>query len=232
MEFIKVKTYEEMSRKAADIILSQISEKKDSVLGLATGSTPVGTYRILSGENADFSLVKTVNLDEYCGLSGDNEQSYRCFMNKNLFNNINIDLKNTYVPNGKSEDEEQECKRYDKIIEGLGGVDLQILGIGVNGHIGFNEPGDSFENHTHIVNLNEQTIKSNSRFFEREEDVPKRAITMGIGSIVSAKKILLLANGEAKKDILHKALYGEITPLVPASILQKHNNLTVIFSEE
>ena len=232
MEFIKVKTYEEMSRKAADIILSQISEKKDSVLGLATGSTPVGTYRILSQENADFSLVKTVNLDEYCGLSGDNDQSYRYFMNKNLFNNINIDLKNTYVPNGKSEDEALECKRYDEIIESLGGVDLQILGIGVNGHIGFNEPGSSFESHTHIVGLNEQTIKSNSRFFDSEEEVPKRAVTMGIGSILSAKKILLLANGAAKKDILNKALYGEITPLVPASVLQKHNNLTVIYSEE
>lgn len=236
MEFIRVKTYAQLSERAAQIILAQIEKKPESVLGLATGSTPVGTYNELikayeSGK-ADFSNVKTVNLDEYCGLSGDNGQSYRYFMNKHLFDKVNINKANTNIPDGTAADLEKECERYDSVIEALGGIDLQILGIGVNGHIGFNEPSDEFSHKTHVVELDEKTRISNSRFFEKMSDVPDKAVTVGTETIMSAEKILLLANGEAKKDIIEKAVHGEITPRVPASILQKHKNLTVIFSEE
>lgn len=235
MQFIKVETYKELSEKAAGIILDQIREKPDSVLGLATGSTPVGTYDELvkaynSGE-ADFSRVKSVNLDEYCGLDEENDQSYRYFMNKHLFDKINIDKNNANVPSGIAEDFDAECEKYDELVRSLGGIDLQILGIGVNGHIGFNEPSDEFSGGTHIVELDARTRLSNSRFFESMDEVPTHAITMGVGTIMSAKKILLLANGEAKREIIEKAVHGEVTPNVPASILQNHENLTVIFSE-
>ncbi len=236
MEFIKASTYEQMSKKAAEIILGQLSEKEDSVLGLATGSTPVGTYdeliKAYDSGKADFSKVRTVNLDEYCGLSGDNDQSYRYFMNKHLFDKVNIDKANTNIPDGMADDLDKECERYDKVVESLGGIDLQILGIGVNGHIGFNEPSDEFSHGTHVVKLDEKTRISNSRFFEKMDDVPDKAITVGIETIMSAKKIILLANGEKKRDIIEKAVHGEITPNVPASILQRHKNLTVIFSEK
>ncbi len=235
MEFIKVKTYEELSKKAAEIILAQIKQKPDCVLGLATGSTPVGTYdeliKAYNDGKADFSKIKSVNLDEYCGLPETNDQSYRYFMNEHLFDKVNIDKSNTNVPNGTADDFDLECKRYDKVVESLGGIDLQILGIGVNGHIGFNEPSDKFSCGTHTVTLDERTRNSNARFFEKMSDVPTKAITMGIETIMSAKKILLLANGDAKKDIIEKAVHGEITPNVPASILQKHDDLIVIFSE-
>ncbi len=235
MEIIKVKTYEELSTIAADIIAKQIKEKPDCVLGLATGSSPVGTYRKLAemckaGE-LDFSKVKSVNLDEYVGLPEDNDQSYRYFMNDNLFNHVNIDKANTYVPGGCAEDMEAECKKYDAKIEELGGIDLQLLGIGRNGHIGFNEPADTFSEGTHVVNLTESTIEANSCFFASKEDVPTKAVTMGIGTIMTAKKILLVANGPYKKDIVEAAFRGEITPLVPASILQKHSDVTIIYSE-
>lgn len=235
MRIIKASDYNEMSRCAANIIAAQITLKPDSVLGLATGSTPIGTYKLLvkgyQQGNLDFSKVKSVNLDEYCGLDGSHDQSYRYFMNTNLFNHVNIDMANTNVPNGIATDLEQECKRYDRLIEELGGVDLQLLGIGHNGHIGFNEPNEFFDKATHVVELKQSTIDANSRFFEKIEDVPKRAITMGIKSIMSARKILLVA-GADKKDIIERALFGPITPQVPASVLQFHNDLIVVVSEK
>ena len=236
MKFIKVKNYEELSKIAANIISAQITLKPDSVLGLATGATPIGTYKALINKNqngdVDFSKVKTINLDEYVGLSVDNPQSYRYFMDNNLFNHINIDKNNTFVPNGNIKDVENSTQDYDNLVENMGGIDLQLLGIGVDGHIGFNEPDSCFTKSTHIVNLDESTIEANSRFFTCKEDVPKRAITLGMACIMAAKKILLIANGENKKEILEKAIYGDIRPQVPASILQLHNDVTVIYSEE
>lgn len=236
MEFIKVKTYAELSEITAKMIIEQVNSKPDSVLGLATGSTPVGTYKKLieayKEGKVDFAKVKSVNLDEYCGITEDNDQSYRYFMNTNLFDSINIDKANTYVPCGMVEDFEAEAKRYDGVIAQVGPIDIQILGIGNNGHIGFNEPADKFSEGTNVVNLTETTINANARFFERIEDVPTKAITMGVKSIMDAKKIILIASGQGKKDIVEKAVYGEVTPMVPASILQKHDNVTVIFSEE
>ena len=235
MQFITTKTYEELSEKAAAIIASQVIMKPDCVLGLATGSSPVGTYKnlIKACENGtvDFSNVISVNLDEYVGLDGSSDQSYRYFMNENLFKGINIKPENTYVPNGKAADLKAEGEAYDARIKEFGGIDLQLLGIGVDGHIGFNEPDEFFTKETHEVVLDESTIKANARFFEKESDVPRTAITMGMMSIMQAKKILLVANGAAKKDILEKAFFGPIDPKVPASILQLHPDVTVIFSE-
>ncbi len=236
MNFIKVKTYDELSEKAADLIAAQVMEKPNCVLGLATGSSPVGAYRRLAercraGE-LDFSGVTSVNLDEYLGLAGTHDQSYRYFMQTNLFDHINIKTENTYVPNGCAEDAAVEGTEYDARIERLGGIDLQLLGIGLDGHIGFNEPADAFTKETHAVDLHESTITANARFFESEADVPRRAITMGMGSIMNAKKVLLIASGPAKKEILEKSFYGPITPWVPASILQLHPDVTVIYSEE
>lgn len=236
MKLINVDTYEKMSRRAANIISAQVILKPDSVLGLATGSTPLGTYKQLINWNRkgdiDFSQVVTVNLDEYVGLDSSNNQSYRYFMNKNFFEHININMNNTFVPNGCASDLEGECKRYDENIARLGGIDLQLLGIGHDGHIGFNEPDKYFVKNTHIVDLHESTVKANSRFFNSENEVPKRAITMGMVSIMQAKKILLIASGKAKRDILEKALWGPITPEIPASILQLHPDITVIYSED
>ena len=235
MKFYKVENYEQLSQKAADIIASQVILKPDCVLGLATGSSPVGAYTKLAEKcskgELDFSAVTTVNLDEYVGLDGTNDQSYRYFMNDNLFNKINIDINNTNVPNGCAADLDAECKRYDKLIEDLGGIDLQLLGIGVDGHIGFNEPCGEFIKPTNHVTLDPSTIEANARFFESIDDVPKTAVTMGMGGIMSAKKVLLVANGAAKKAIVEKAFFGPIDPKVPASILQLHPNVTVIFSE-
>ncbi len=235
MKFITVKTYDELSILAADIIAEVVKTKKNAVLGLATGSSPVGAYKKLAEYNAkgelDFSSVTSVNLDEYEGLDGSNDQSYRYFMNENLFKNINIDVNKTYVPNGCASDLVEEGKNYDALIENLGGIDIQLLGIGLDGHIGFNEPDDVFTKETHPVELDPSTIEANARFFESIDDVPTRAITMGMGGIMSAKKVLLIANGAAKKDIVEKAFNGPITPKVPASILQLHPDVTVIFSE-
>lgn len=235
MKFITVETYEKMSRQAANIISAQVIIKPESVLGLATGSTPLGTYKQLinwyNKGDIDFSSVTTVNLDEYVGLDAENEQSYRYFMNHNFFDRINISINNTFVPNGCAADLAGEGRRYDEHIAELGGIDLQLLGIGLDGHIGFNEPDKYFVKSTHVVNLHESTIKANSRFFANEEDVPKRAITMGMVSIMQAKKILLIANGKAKREILEKAFYGPITPEIPASVLQLHPDITVIYSE-
>ena len=236
MKFITVDTYEKLSRQAANIISAQVILKPDSVLGLATGSSPLGTYKQLiewyEKGDIDFSKVTSVNLDEYVGLDGTNDQSYRYFMNKNFFEHINIHINNTFVPNGCAVDLASEGKRYDEHIAELGGIDLQLLGIGLDGHIGFNEPDKYFVKSTHVVDLHESTIKANSRFFANIDEVPKRAITMGMVSIMQAKKILLIASGKEKRDILEKAFYGPITPEIPASILQLHPDITVIYSEK
>ena len=229
------KDYNDVSRKAANIMSAQIIMKPDSVIGLSTDSKTVGMYKQLvewyKKGDLDFAKVTSVNLDEYKGLSGDNDQSYRYFMNTNLFDHVNIDKTKTYVPNGLEEDSEKACTDYNAIIRSVGGVDMQLLGIGGNGHIGFNEPGEAFEKETHCVNLTESTIKANARFFASMDEVPKQAYTMGIKSIMSAKKILLIATGEAKADALYKSLYGPITPNVPASILQLHPDVTVVADE-
>mgnify|MGYP002615236286 FL=1 len=236
MVLYQAKDYKDMSRKAANIISAQVIMKPNAVLGLATGSTPVGAYEQLvewyNKGDIDFSQVTSVNLDEYKGLSGDNDQSYRYFMNTNLFDHVNIDKTKTYVPNGLEEDSEKACADYNEIIRSVGGIDMQLLGIGGNGHIGFNEPGAAFEKETHCVDLTESTIKANARFFESMDDVPKQAYTMGIKNIMAAKKILLIATGEAKADALYKSLYGPITPNVPASILQLHPDVTVVADED
>lgn len=236
MRFIEVENYEQLSKMAANIIAAQVTLKPDSVLGLATGSSPVGTYKELIKKNQngdiDFSSVKSINLDEYIGLDGDNDQSYRYFMNDNLFNHINIDKANTFVPSGIAEDIEKECDAYDNIIASFGGIDLQLLGIGLDGHIGFNEPDDCFTKATHKVSLDESTIEANARFFASKDLVPRAAVTMGMGGIMGAKRVLLVANGENKKEILEKAFFGPITPEVPASILQLHSDVTVIYSKK
>jgi glucosamine-6-phosphate deaminase len=235
MNFITVESYDELSKKAANIIAAQVVTKPDSVLGLATGSSPLGTYKKLaeycSNGDVDFSNVTSVNLDEYVGLEGSNDQSYRYFMNENLFKHINIDINKTYVPSGCADDLVKEGERYDNLIAELGGIDLQLLGIGLDGHIGFNEPDEVFIKETHPVKLDESTIEANARFFASKDDVPTEAITMGMQAIMQAKKVLLIANGKNKKEILEKAFFGPITPYVPASILQLHPNLTVIYSE-
>ncbi|MBE6584457.1 MAG: glucosamine-6-phosphate deaminase [Ruminococcaceae bacterium] len=235
MNFIKVNTYDELSCKAAALICSQVVMKPDCVLGLATGSSPLGAYAKMAQKckdgEVDFSRVKSINLDEYVGLDGQHDQSYRYFMNNNLFKHINIDINNTHVPNGCATDVDAECKAYDALIESVGGIDLQLLGIGLDGHIGFNEPDSYFEKTTHKVELDPSTIDANARFFASRDDVPTTAITMGMGGIMSAKKVLLIANGKGKKDIVEKAFFGPITPAVPASILQLHPDLTVIYSE-
>ena len=232
MKIYKAKDYKDMSRKAANIISAQVIMKPNCVLGLATGSTPIGTYDQLvewyNKGDLDFSEVTTVNLDEYKGLPRTNDQSYYYFMHQHLFDRVNIDPERTNVPNGMEPDAEKECGRYEELIRSLGGVDLQLLGLGHNGHIGFNEPGEAFEKETHCVDLTESTIEANKRFFEKEEDVPRQAYTMGIGTIMRAKKILLVASGEGKADIIAKAFTGPITPEVPASILQLHNDVTVV----
>ena len=236
MRIINVKNYQQLSRKAANIISAQVILKPDCVLGLATGSSPVGTYKQLiewyNKGDIDFSEVTTVNLDEYVGLCESDEQSYRRFMQENLFDHVNIRRENTFVPDGLADDLAEECAAYDARIRRLGGIDLQLLGIGFDGHIGFNEPSDVFDKATHVVDLHESTIKANSRFFASEADVPRQAISMGMVSIMQARKILLIANGQGKKEILGKALYGPVTPQLPASLLQLHNDVTVIFSEE
>ncbi len=236
MKFIKVDTYQKLSRDAAAIIAAEVIHKPGCVLGLATGSSPEGIYAQLiewyKNGDIDFSGVTSVNLDEYIGLDGSHDQSYRYFMQNKLFNHINIKPENTHVPNGCAEDFETECERYDTMIADMGGIDLQLLGIGLDGHIGFNEPDKYFEKSTHLVDLHESTIKANARFFASEDEVPRKAITMGMMSIMQSKKVLLIANGAAKKEILEKAFFGPITPEVPASILQLHSDLTVIYSEK
>ena len=221
MQIYRAKDYEDMSRKAANIIASQVVLKPDCVLGLATGSTPIGAYKNLVEKyeqgDLDFSQVTTVNLDEYKGLPRENDQSYYYFMHKHLFDHVNIKPENIHIPNGNPENLEEECKKYDKLIEAKGGIDLQVLGIGQNAH---------------KVKLDEETIKANSRFFENEEDVPKYAISMGIKTIMLAKKIILLASGKNKAEAIYKAVYGSVRPDAPASILQLHQDVVVIVDKD
>ena len=235
MKVIKVKNYEELSRTAATIIAGVILSKPDCILGLATGSSPVGTYDQLAAMYEegilDFSHVKSVNLDEYVGLDGSNDQSYRYFMNKNLFSRVNIDIKNTYVPDGTNPDTEVCCEAYNTLLKNIGAADLQLLGMGHNGHIGFNEPGQGFETGTHCVDLQESTIEANKRFFASATDVPRQAYTMGIKTIMQAKKILVVVSGEDKAEIVKKAFFGPVIPGVPASILQMHNDVILVGDE-
>ena len=232
MRIVKTTDYKDMSRKAANIISAQIIAKPDCVLGLATGSTPIGTYEKLVKRykkgDLDFSQVRTVNLDEYKGLTRDNDQSYYYFMHEHLFNHVNIPEESTNVPDGTASDGDSECVRYEALIRELGGQDLQLLGLGHNGHIGFNEPSDSCAKTTHCVDLQERTIEANKRFFASADDVPKQAYTMGIGTIMQAKKILIIASGEDKADIIRDAFFGPVTPRVPASILQFHPDVTLV----
>ena len=236
MKLTVTNSYEKLSELAAEYIAAQVILKPDSVLGLATGSSPVGVYNCLVEKFnkgcLDFSDVISINLDEYVGLDGSHEQSYRYFMQDHLFNYVNIKPENTFVPNGCASDLAAECSEYDARVTRLGGIDLQLLGIGPDGHIGFNEPDDHFTAETHVVDLLPSTIEANSRFFSSIDEVPKQAVSMGMGSIMKAKKILLIANGKAKKDVLMEALNGKITPNLPASLLQLHRDVTVIFSEE
>lgn len=235
MNIIRAKDYQDMSRKAANIISAQIIMKPDCVLGLATGSTPVGTYRQLiewyEKGDLDFSRVSTVNLDEYRGLTHIDPQSYYYFMQENLFDHVNIDKTATHVPDGTNPDAADACVKHEQIIKSLGGIDLQLLGLGNNGHIGFNEPGAAFEKETHLVDLAESTIRANARFFTSIDEVPKQAYTMGIRTIMQAKKILVVVSGEGKADIVSRAFFGPVTPEVPASILQMHPDVTVVCDE-
>lgn len=232
MKFVICENYDEMSAKAAEIVKKEITDEPRCVLGLATGSTPVGMYEKLAAMGLDFSGVTTVNLDEYYPISPENENSYRYFMDKNLFNKVNIDKKNTHVPCGTAADPDEECRRYDALISELGGIDLQVLGLGKNGHIGFNEPADALIARTHVTLLSKSTIKANSRFFEREKDVPKKALTMGMASILEAKKIVLLISGKEKHAALSSLLDDKITPNVPATFLKIHRDVTVICDRE
>ena len=235
MQIYRAKDYEDMSKKAANIIASQIVLKPDCVLGLATGSTPIGAYKNLVEKyeqgDLDFSQVTTVNLDEYKGIPRENDQSYYYFMHDNLFDHVNVKPENTHLPDGTKEDSDEECARYEELIRTLGGQDLQLLGLGHNGHIGFNEPDAIFEKATHCVDLQESTIEANKRFFASADDVPKQAYTMGIGTIMQAKKILVVVSGEDKADTVAKAFFGPVTPEVPASILQFHKDVILVADE-
>ncbi len=236
MNIYRVKNYEDMSRRAAAIVSAQIVLKPDCVLGLATGSSPEGLYQNLVKQykdgDLDFSRVTSVNLDEYKGLAPDHEQSYRRFMNDHLFDHVNIDKDRTFVPDGLNEDSEKVCSAYDELIARTGGIDLQLLGLGNNGHIGFNEPADAFICGTHCVELTQSTIDANKRFFASEDLVPRYAYTMGIGNIMATKKILLIVSGKAKAEALKAALTGPVTPKVPASVLQLHPDVAVVADED
>ncbi len=236
MEIDITENYQKLSGKAAEIIKNEISKKPDIVLGLATGSTPVGCYKKLvkmheSGE-VDFSKVIVFNLDEYLGLSADNSQSYHYFMKKHLIDKVNIKKKNFNIPNGKAENPKKHSEEYEKRIKEAGGIDLQILGIGANGHIGFNEPGSSFNSKTRPVDLKEKTIKSNARFFKSGEDVPRKAITMGLGTILEAKRIILMASGKGKAKICKRFLKGPVDQSVPATALKNHKNVLILLDKE
>lgn len=236
MKIIIAKNKEEFDRIAADMVSQQLKDKPDSVLGLATGSTPIGLYaqlveRYKKGE-IDFSKVKTFNLDEYKGLPKTHPQSYYFFMFKHLFSKVNIDPENIHIPNGEVEDSAKECEEYEKNIKEAGGIDLQILGIGHNGHIGFNEPGTPFESTTSLIDLDQRTIEANSRFFDSINEVPRQAISMGIKTIMQARKIVLMISGKDKAEIAAKAIKGPVTTQVPASVLQLHPFATVLLDQE
>ena len=237
MKIIRAKDYADMSRKAANIISAQVIMKPNCVLGLATGGTPVGAYAQLvdwyNKGDIDFSEVTTVNLDEYRGLPKEHPESYWSFMHRNLFDHVNIDPAHIHLPDGTNPDAEDACAQYNQIIHSVGGIDLQLLGIGHDGHIGFNEPGEAFELETHCVDLTPETIEANKRFFDGNVDlVPKQAYTMGIKTIMQARKVLMVANGKGKAEIIKKAFFGPVTPEVPASILQMHPDFTLVGDEE
>lgn len=235
MKIVKAKDYKDMSRKAANIISAQVIMKPNCVLGLATGSTPIGTYDQLvewyNQGDLDFGQVTTVNLDEYKGLTKENDQSYYYFMNEKLFSRVNVNKERTFLPDGTEPDSDKACRDYNEIIASVGGIDLQLLGLGHNGHIGFNEPGDTFEAETHCVDLTESTIKANQRFFASIDEVPKQAYTMGIKTIMQANKVLVVVSGEDKAKIVKEAFFGPITPKVQASILQLHKDVIVVADE-
>ena len=235
MKIYLEKDYEAMSRRAAHIIAAEVYRNPACVLGLATGSTPVGTYRNLIEWNRQgdlsFKDVRTVNLDEYKGLAPTHDQSYRYFMQSNLFDHIDIVPENTHVPSGLAEDAEAECAAYDKLVADLGYADLQLLGLGHNGHIGFNEPDSHYTKETHVVDLTQSTIDANARFFASADDVPRQALTMGVGCIMAARRVLLIANGEGKAEALYNAFCGPISPDCPASILQLHGDVVVVGDE-
>ena len=235
MKLIVVNNYEELSKVAAKEFSKIIKEKENVVLGLATGGSPVGMYkeliRMYEQKELNFSKITTVNLDEYIGLNPEHNQSYRYFMNNNLFNHINIDKSNTFVPNGLAEDLEAQCKEYDQKIVELGGIDIQLLGVGNNGHIAFNEPNSELSSGTHIISLTDNTIEANARFFDNIDDVPRKAITMGVGGIMKAKKIILIASGESKAEAIKGIFSGKITTANPATMLQMHRDVTVIVDE-
>ena len=236
MRIILCDNYEELSKKAAKIVASQITLKPDSVLGLATGSTPLGMYnelaRLYRQKELDFSEVKTFNLDEYYPIKKKNKQSYDWFMRENLFSKINIKNENIHIPNGETGDPQKECCDYEKSIKANGGIDLQILGIGRNGHIGFNEPDATLNSFTHLTNLTENTIKANSRFFDSFDDVPKQALTMGISTILNAKKIILLASGASKRKVVSEFINGGINTSIPATMLKTHPDVVIICDRE
>ena len=236
MEVIVKDDYDEMSKLAARMIAQVVREKPRCVLGLATGSTPVGTYkeliRLHKEEDLDFSQVVTFNLDEYIGLPPEHDQSYYYFMHDNLFNHINIPPGNIHLPPGTDEDIVDACERYEQMIRDAGGIDIQLLGIGANGHIAFNEPGSSLGSRTRVKTLDEETIKDNSRFFESIEDVPRYAVTMGIGTIMDSRRLLLLANKANKAHAISITVEGPVTALVPATIVQLHPHATIIVDKE
>lgn len=235
MEVIIKSNYQEISQLAADYLLNTVKSKSNAILGLPTGSTPVGMYQEVINQNKDkisFQNVRTFNLDEYVGIDKTNVNSYRYFMDENLFSHIDIKEENIHIPNGVAKDMEQQSVDYENSLNSTGQMDIMYLGIGHNGHIGFNEPEDFFEPYTHVVKLTDDTIEANKRFFDNIEDVPKTAITMGIKTILSAKKIILLASGESKAEAIFKTLKGKITPQVPASILQLHNDVTLIIDKD
>ena len=236
MEVVTAEDYDGMSKEAAKFIYEAIEKNPNITLGLATGSTPQKMYQylaeMLNENNINLSNVHTVNLDEYVGLDADNAQSYHYFMLEEFFNKVNIPLENTHIPDGKNDDLEAEVANYEKIIADLGGIDLQLLGVGRNGHIGFNEPGTPFNSRTQVVSLTDVTIKDNSRFFDKIEDVPTQALSMGLETIMDAKSILFLASGEAKRDAVNSLINGEVTEEIPVTILQKHDDLTVVLDKD
>jgi len=236
MKVIVERNYDKMSKKAAQLVKQQINDKPDSVLGLPTGGTPLKMYEELiemynKGE-IDFSEVITFNLDEYCGLPPDHPQSYHYYMYKNFFDHVNIKEENINILDGMTQNIERECNEYEKRIEEAGGIDLQILGIGPNGHIGFNEPSESLNDKTHLVQLTEETREANSRFFNSKEDVPKKALTMGISSILKSDKIIIMASGESKASAINKTLSGQINTCTPSTLLQTHSNVSVIVDKD
>jgi glucosamine-6-phosphate deaminase len=236
VKLVVADSYEDMSRKAADLFAALLEEQPTCVLGLATGTTPIGLYDCLVDDckrgALSFADAQTFNLDEYRGLAPDHPQSYHYFMRTHLFDRVDIDLSRTHVPDGANPDAQAACEAYERAIEQAGGIDLQLLGLGHNGHVGFNEPADSFPVCTHSVTLTQSTIDANSRLFDSADEVPREAYTMGIGTIMKARKIVLVASGQGKAQIVHDAFFGPVTPQVPASVLQLHRDVTVVVDRE